>query len=95
MIVHLCLEPGFLTCALADRWHRFAPADRERLRGRKPELFFASVTVDGDTGQLMDGEVSELKLSLACREQKVFPTHELLIKETQGTALFGGSGNLL
>ena len=30
-----------------------------RLWGRKPELFFAPVTVDGDTGQLMDRKLSE------------------------------------
>lgn len=58
------------------------PQRTERLLGRKPGLFFALVTVDSDTGQLMDREVSELKLGLTCREQKVFPTHELLVKET-------------
>lgn len=50
---------------------------------RKPELFFALVTVDSDTGQLMDREVPELKLGLTCREQKVPATHEFLVKEKQ------------
>lgn len=49
-----------------------------RLQGRKPELFFALVTVEGDTGQLMDREVSEPNPALTCKEQKVFATHELL-----------------
>lgn len=49
-----------------------------RLQGRKPELFFALVTVVGDTEQLMDREVSEPNLALTCKEQKVSATHELL-----------------
>lgn len=58
------------------------PQWTERLQGRKSELFFAMLRVDGDKEQLMDREVSELKLGLACREQKVLTTHELLEKET-------------
>lgn len=42
------------------------------------------VTVDGDTGQLMDGEVSELKVGLTCKVQKVLATLELLVRRTKG-----------
>lgn len=59
------------------------PQWTERLRGRKPELFFAALSVDGDTEQLMDRNTSKLKLGPACGEQKVFTTHE-----------FAGKGNL-
>lgn len=42
------------------------------------------VTVDGDTGQLMDGEVSELKVGLTCKVQKVLATLESLVRRTKG-----------
>lgn len=67
------------------------PQWTEGLWGRKHELFFALLRVDGDKEQLMDREVSGLKLGLACREQKVLTTHELLQKEQD---VFGGSGKL-
>lgn len=80
MIVRLCPEPVFwLTGGTA------LPQWTERLQGRNPELFFAELRGDGDTEQLMDREVSELKLGLACRERKVFTTHEFLQKETYNT----------
>lgn len=56
------------------------PQWTERLRGRKPELFFAALSVDGDTEQLMDRRASKLKLGPACGEQKVFTTHEFCWK---------------
>lgn len=61
------------------------PRWTEKVQGRKSELFFALVTVSGDTGQLMDGEESELKQALTYREQKdSFIQHFL---ETRGIFL--------
>lgn len=54
-------------------------AQRRRGAGR-PELFFAVLSVVGDTEQLMDRKASRLKLGPACEEQKVFTTHELAEK---------------
>lgn len=45
-----------------------------------PWLFFAAVSVVGDTEQLMDRKASQLKLGLACEEQKVSTTHEFAEK---------------
>lgn len=39
MVVHLCLEPGFLTWVLADRWHSFAPVDRDAVRQEARAIF--------------------------------------------------------
>lgn len=68
------------------------PQWTERLRGRKPELFFAALSVDGDTEQLMDRNTAKLKLGPACGEQKVFTTHEFAGKGNLKQDVFGGSG---
>ena len=59
----------------------------ETPQGRKPGLFFAPVTVDGDTGQLMDGEVSELKVGLTCKEQKVLATHKSPVRGQRASSV--------
>lgn len=44
------------------------------------KLFLALLSVVGDGEQLMERKASRLKLGLACREQKVFTTHEFAEK---------------
>lgn len=69
-----------LTCVWADRWHCFCSSAQRHRGAGKPSLFFAVLSVVGDTEQLTDRKVSRLKLGLACEEQKDFTTHELTEK---------------